>query len=204
MAAEQDFGDVPAVEHLGAGIDGCLDKPILEGVAQGALLVSDGSRQQTHHGIGDDRGRQFAAREHIVTNGDFLGNQVLANAVVHTLVVATQDHDVLLERQGIGHGLVELLTVGRGKDDFIILALAFQLLHATPHGLNLHHHARLATKGVIIHLAVLAQAPVAQVVHVNLHQALVLGPLQDGGVQRRLECVGHYCQYIDSHLAISC
>ena len=97
--------------------------------------------------------------------------------------------------------MVELLSIGRGEDDFVILALALQLLHATPDGLNLHDHACFASEGVVIHLAVLAQAPVPQVVDVYLDEPFVLGTLQNRRVQRRFERVGHYCQYIYSHIS---
>ena len=88
MTAEQYLGHVPAVEHLGTRIDRSLDESVLKGVAQGTLLVADGSGQESHYRIGNDRRREFTAGEHIVADGDFLGDEVLADSIVHALVVA--------------------------------------------------------------------------------------------------------------------
>ena len=191
---------MPSVELLGAGIDRGLDEPVLERVAQCTLLVTDGTRQEPNHSIGNDGRRQFTASEDVIPDSDFACDEVLADAVVHALVVSAQDHQVLLERQGVCHGLVELLPVGRGEDDFVIIALAFQFLHASPHGLNLHDHSGFPAERVVIDLAVLAQAPVSQVVDVDFHESFVLCALQDGAVQWRVERLGHDGEYIYSHL----
>ena len=124
---------------------------------------------------------------------------MLAHTEVHPLVVPTEDDDVLAQRQTVGHGLVQYVAVGRGEDDLVVVTLAFELLDASVDGLDLHDHSRLSAEGVVIDLAVLAQRPVAQVVYVELDQALVLRSLQDGAVQRRVECLGHDGEDVYSH-----
>ena len=111
---------------------------------------------------------------------------MLADAVVDALEVAAQDDEVLRQRQGVGHGLVELLAVGRGENHFVVVAFGLQAVDAAFDGLDLHHHAGKASEGVIVHAAVLVLGVVAQVVDVNFGQALVLCPLHDGAVEEAL------------------
>ena len=94
---------------------------------------------------------------------------MFSDAVIHTLVMPAQNHDVLSQRQLIGYGLVEQFAVGRGENYLVIFTLALQLLHATEHRLDLHNHSCLSAKGVVVNLAVLVGGPVAQVVDVNFH-----------------------------------
>ena len=124
---------------------------------------------------------------------------MLAYAIVHALVMPAQDNEILHERQLVGDGLVEDFAIGRGENHLVILALAFELLYASVHWLDLHHHAGLSAKWVVIDLAMLAQRPVAQVVYVNFHKPLVLSALHYAAVQWRLQGFGHHSEYIYSH-----
>ena len=83
---------------------------------------------------------------------------MLTNAVVDTLVVATEDDDVLHQRETVGLVLVVGDAIGRGEDNLVVVALRLKLLDAAVDRLNLHHHARLATKGVVIDGATLIGA----------------------------------------------
>ena len=124
---------------------------------------------------------------------------MLPDAIVHTLVMPAQDYYILAQRQLVGNGLIKELAIGRGENHLVIVALAFELLYASVHWLDLHHHAGLSAKWVVIDLAMLAQRPVAQVVYVNIDKSFVLGALNDAAVQRRLQGFGHHSEYIYSH-----
>src|SRR5712692_3816583 len=55
--------------------------------------------QQASHCIHNHRRGQLAAREHKIADGDLLGGQVLGHALVHALVSATEQHNMLEPRE---------------------------------------------------------------------------------------------------------
>jgi len=57
----------------------------------------------------------------------------------------------------------------------------------TVDGLYLQDHACAKTKGIVVHLAVLVKGEVTEVVHIYLGKALVLGTLDYGVVEGRLQ-----------------
>ena len=124
---------------------------------------------------------------------------MFADAIIHPLVVPAQDNQILRQRQGVRQGLREDFAVGRGKNHFIVVAFAFQLLNAAVHRFDLHHHPSLTAKGIVVHLAMLAQRPVAQIVHMDFHESFVLCTLQNGAMERRLQHFGQHGEYVDSH-----
>ena len=202
MSRKQDIGHAPPLVFSRASIDRRCKQIVLEGVAECALLIAYSSGNEAHYGIGNHGSRNLAAGEHIVANGDFTGDKVLAYAVIHTLIVPAKYHKVLFHRQLIGNGLCKLLSVWRGEDNLVVVALGFQCRNAAVHRLYLHHHSSLAAKGVIIDLAVLVERVVAQIVHHNIHQPLILGTLQDGATKRRLKHLGHHGDYVNSHFVV--
>ncbi len=199
MPREEHVGHTPAFVFRRAGVNGCGKEVVLEGVRKGALLVANNARDEAHDAVRHHRRRQFATRQDIVADGHFLRYQVLTNAVIHTLVVATKDDDVLLHRECVGHGLVELLTVGRGEDYLIVLTLRLERRNAIVDGLALHHHARKAAKRIVVHTAVLVLRVIAEVVNVNLHKSLLLGATKDGEVHKVVQHLGHNGDDIDTH-----
>ena len=200
IAGEQDLGDLPAVELGGTGIDGRGQEAVLEGIGQGARLVAQGARQQPDHGIGDDGGRQLAAAEHVVPHRDLPRDQMLPDPVVHSFVMAAQDHQVLHARKFVGYLLGERLPVGCGEDDLVVRPLGLELLHQAVDRLDHHHHAGVTAETVVVHLAPPPEAVFPDVVHMNLHETLVLGPFDDGISQGALEQPGDDGQDIDSHI----
>ena len=71
---------------------------------------------------------------------------------------------------------------------------------ATVHRLYLHHHSRFASEGIVVHLAVLVQRVVAQVMHRQSGQSLVLGPFQNGTIERPVQHFGHYSDDVNPHI----
>ena len=116
------------------------------------------------------------------------------------LVVAAEDDDVLEHREAVGLVLVVAHAVGRGVDDFVVAALGAELLDQFEDRFALHHHARLAPEGVVVGGLALVVGVVVEVVHHNFDEPLLLGPLEDGFVQRRAYQLGNDGDDIDAHL----
>lgn len=102
-------------------------------------------------------------------------------------------------------GLVLLVAPGhRAKYRcLVVAALPLQLLDAQKNRLGLHHHARLASKRVVIDLTVFVERVIAQVVHADFDEPLLLGALEYRLVQRTLQQLGYDGQNVYSHGRIS-
>ena len=124
---------------------------------------------------------------------------MLADAVVDTLVVTAENHQVFLAGELIGEGLRQLFAVGRGEDDLVVRALGLELFHQVENRFDHHDHAGIAAETVVVGLAVAALAVIADVVDVDFDQALVLGPFHDGVVQRAFQKLRNDGQDIYSH-----
>ena len=99
---------------------------------------------------------------------------MLTDTEVDALVVTAENDDILECREAICLVLIVADAIGRGEDNLVVVALALELLDAAEYGLNLHHHARLATEWVVVDFAVLILRIVADVVDMNLGKTTLL------------------------------
>ena len=201
IAGEQDVGHLPAVEFGRAGVDGRGQQAVLEGVGEGGGFIAQRARKQPDHGVHDDGGRNLAAAEHVVAHRDFARHQVLADAVVDSLVVAAENDQIALAGKRVGDALIEDFAVGGGVDHLVVVAFGFQLLDEVVDGFDHHHHAGVAAVAVVVRLPVESLAIIADVVDVNLHQPLVYCAFDNRVAQRALEQFRNYTKDINSHAA---
>ena len=168
-----------------ACIDWWLQEIVLEGVGEGALHITDDTRDNADDGICHYRGSQFAACEDIVADADLAGDEVFPDAVVDALVVTADDDDVLLQRELVRHGLVELLAVWSRENDFVVVAFCLQRRDAGIQRLALDEHTRCTAKGIVVHTTMLVRCVVSEVVHMNLSKSLLLSPAEDAFLGER-------------------
>lgn len=168
-------------------------------VGERALLVAHGTRNQPYDGVGDDGGGQFAAREHVVADGDFLGDEVVADALIHALVVSAEDNDVVEHGEGVCHGLRELLSVGRCEDDLVVVSLLLERGDDAVDGFDLHDHAGTSAEGIVVDASRFLDGVFSQVVDADVHDALVDGSLDDGVAEGTLEQFGNDADDVDAH-----
>ena len=100
---------------------------------------------------------------------------MVADALVDTFVVAAEDDDVAEHRQVVGHLLRKLLSVGRGKDHFVVVAFSLEGADGPVDGFALHHHAGETSIGIVVDAPPFVGGIVAQVVQVYLCQTFFLG-----------------------------
>ena len=105
---------------------------------------------------------------------------MFTDALIDAFVMSAKDDDVLLHRELVAQRLVEEFTVRAHINDFVVVALAFQVVDAVVDRLDHHHHACTGGKRVVVHLVVLVSAVVAEVVQTNLHNALIYSTFDDG------------------------
>ena len=123
MTGEEDVRNAPAFVLSRAGIDSGFEQTVLEGVGERGCLVAKGSREQPYDGIGHDGGRHLTAGEDEVADSIFLGDEVIAHALVNAFVMSAEDDQILLHGELVGHLLVEAFAIGGGEDDLVVVAL---------------------------------------------------------------------------------
>ena len=192
----------PPVVDSRACIVGRCKQTVLKRVGQGALLVADRARNQSHHSVGYDSCRKFSAGEHIVADRDFAGDQMLANAVVYAFVMSAEYYDIFEKRETVGERLGEHFTVRRSENHLVIVALGFESRDRTVDRLDLHDHAGCAAERVVVDFAVAVGSVVAQVVYGDSDESLLLGAFQNGAVEGRLKHLGQYGKYVYSHYCL--
>ena len=186
MAREKDVGHTPSVIFHRPSIYGRCQKVILERVGEGRCFVADGSGDEAYNGISHYGSGEFAPGEYIVANRDFARDEVFANSVVYALVVSAKDDEVFLQRKLVGHLLTKGFTIRRGVNDFIVCALALQVLENAVDGLDLQYHSGCESEWIVVHSTVFVGAVVAQVVYMNFSESLVLGTFDNAMVERTL------------------
>ena len=199
MARKEHIGHFPALVVCRSRIDGSREQIVLERVAERALFVTDHAWNDAHNCVGHAGRGQLSAREHEVADRNLLGDEMFANAVVDPFVVTAENDEVAFHRKGIGHRLVELFSVGRGENHFVVVTFGFECRDTVINGLALHHHTCESAIRVVVYPTMLVVGVVAQVVHMNFYQAFFLGASQDGGVQEAVEHFGNDGDDVDAH-----
>ena len=199
VAAEEHVRDTPASEFGRAGVFRRRDKTVLEGVGKGGLLVANNTGNEADDGVGNNGSGKFATRKDIVADGDFHGDEVFADALVDSLVMSAENHEVLFQGEGVGHGLGEHLTVRGSIDDFVVPALAFQPVDAVGKGFDCHDHARAATIGIVVYAAIAGEGIVVKIVEDNFDKAFFLSPANDGLLEEHGHHVGEEGEDVETH-----
>ena len=99
---------------------------------------------------------------------------MFAQTFVDTFVVSAENYQVLLERELVGEGLCEEFAVGGGVDDIVVMAFGLQFLDAVGEWLDGHHHAGIASIGVVVDAAIASKRVVVKVVEMHLDEAFLL------------------------------
>ena len=141
-------------------------------LADVALLVRQHAGDEAAHGVRHRHGRDLAAGEHEVAEADFLVHAFLNKALIHALVVAADQHQmVIIPAQAPGR----LLGVGlplRGEVNHAaarVLCMPRHIFEAGLERLCHHHAAEAAAVGIVVHLLlpVLGEVPDLHAVDVN-------------------------------------
>ena len=128
---------------------------------------------------------------------------MFTDAFVDAFVMAAKDDEVLFHGKMVAHRLIQKLAIGTHVDDFIVVALAFEVGDAVVDRLDHHHHARTGCKRIVVHLVVLVGAVVTEVMQANFHNAFVYSTFDDGFGKRSLKHFGKNSDNINAHESVS-
>ena len=68
------------------------------GVVFRACGVTQHTGEEARDRIDDHQCGEFAACEHIIADGNFIGNQMFADAFIHTFIATAKQSDVFITR----------------------------------------------------------------------------------------------------------
>ncbi len=149
------------------GIDGIRALDVFQGFG-----LAQNARHLPADRLGHDEGRELPAREDEIADGKLLVGQVLRHALVHALVPAADEDEMVIFGETLGFLLGKDLTA-RGEQNYPGLSLLANLFKRGLYRLRAQDHSRPAAEWPIVHLLVPAQAEIPQVNQVKF-QNLVL------------------------------
>ena len=197
VAGEKDLGDFAAVPLLRTGVLGMLQQAVPMGLLHEALLVRQDAGDHAADGVTDGHGRDLAAGEDKVAQGDLLVHALVQKALVHALIMpADQDDVVPLLLQLPGYALVEGAAAGGHKNGVGVWVAAFlaDMVPAAVERVRLHDGPPAPAIGIIVHLHLLIGGVVPDLVGHDGEETPLLGPAQDADIQHgvhRLREKGH-------------
>ena len=143
----------------------------------------DRARQEADHGVDDDERGELPAGQHVVADGQLEVDHG-ADPLVDSLVAGADEDEVRGLGQGLRPGVAERLP-GRVQEDHG--RAGGGLGERRCHRFGAEDHPGSTAVRVVVDAAVLAEAPVAQVVDPDLGEALRVDPAGDALRQRRLD-----------------
>ena len=117
MARKQHFGHLFSLEFLRARVDRPPKYALGERVRLATFLVAEGSVHQPDDSIREDHGRQFAPAYDEIAYGNLHVDLGLTDALVDSLVVPADEHQVVFLGKFLRNRVGEGDPVGRKVDD---------------------------------------------------------------------------------------
>ena len=189
----------------GTGILGVLQRTCPVALVSEAFLIAQHTGDKAADGIGHAHGRQFAAGEDEVTDGDLLIHALVDKPLVNALIVAADQNDVLVVvPQAAGMRLIERDAAGRhinsmdGAAHFIADGRP-----AVIQGVGLHDGAVTAAVGIVVHLILLVGGIIPDLPCFNADQIPLLRPTQNALVHHIPHGIGEQSHNINPHRSAS-
>ena len=165
-------------------------------------LITKCPGKEANDGVADDGAGQGAIGQNIVSDADFLVDQLVDHAVIDTLVVTAEKEKVRTGGQASCFGLHERLALGSGEKD--ACGLLPEVLNRSEQRFGLEQHPRATPAEVVVSLSVLSPGPRAEIVGMNLDDPGGLGPFEDALIQGREGDFGEKGDNINAHEGEEC
>ena len=113
MAGEQHLGDLAAAPVFRAGVLRVLQQAVPVAFRRESLLVGQHARHHAADRIRDRHGRDLAAGQHEITDGDLLIHALVDKPLVDSLIMTADQNKMLLREQLTRFFLIERAPVRR-------------------------------------------------------------------------------------------
>jgi len=161
ISGSEEFGDFFAPEGERFGVKGESEESI---VGVGVVLVRFGGAEdageEPDDAVGHGEGREFAAGEDKIADGETVGGDLGSDAFINAFVVSADEDDVVELTEGFGVGLGESLASGICEDDCGLGGGGAGMDGGFDDGSH-HDHSGAASIGGIIDSAVLIGGEIA-------------------------------------------
>jgi len=199
MTREEDVRDLEASVLRGFGIGGRLEQVrVGEGFLDAGLVISEDARDESDDRVGNDGRGDSSIGEDIVSDAELFIHQCLDDAEVYSLVVPTDEDEVLVcRRETLGVGLLERLPLGSHQDDVGIRGT--KVIDGLEDRFRLEDEPHSTAVRVVVTLLVIPLGPVTELVSLDIDDAVILSAFDDALVQRSESDVGEEGEDIDLH-----
>src|SRR5215210_2383262 len=195
----QDLGHRHAAELRRTRVMRVVEQTVLERVALVGLLATDHAGNQPRHRLDEHERRKLATGQHVVSDGDLLRGKAFHHSFIHTLIPATDEGEVRLAGQLVHEFALEAAPRRAQQDR--AAAIVAERLDRREHRLGLHDHAGSAPERFVVHGPVPIGREVADVVQVDLEDALGDRPAEQALPQGALKDAGKDREHVDPHRA---
>src|SRR6266849_6532561 len=178
------------------GIARRRQEPVVVRIRRRRLMIPQRSREQPHHRVHHAQRRRLATRQHEVPDRQLLRPQPVRHSLIHVLVVAAQQGQLLTHREPHGVAVCERPAARRQQHGGPPPPRP-QVLHRLEKRLRFEHHPRAAAVGGVVHRLVPVVRVLAQLHHVVTHQPLLRGPPRNADPQRPFEHLRKECHDVN-------
>ena len=163
---------------------GIFQQPVPVGFLLKALRIRQNAGHHAAHRVRHRHGGDLSPGEDEVPHADLLVHTLVQEPLVHTLIVAADQDQVVISRfQLLGNFLGEGAAAG-GEEDRPSGAVGLHdVAPAAVQGICLHDSAPAAAVGIVVHLHLPVGGVLADLVALDGDIASLLGPAQDAHVQ---------------------
>src|SRR5258708_23554532 len=94
VSAEQYIGHSPAAKLDRTRVLRALDEPAGKTVVGRAIFVPEHTRQEAHDGIGEDRGGERTIGQDVISDGDFIVDEMVDDTLVDALIMPAKKDEM--------------------------------------------------------------------------------------------------------------
>ncbi len=200
MATEQYIGHFQTFKFGRPRINRRGQQPVLKGVCECRTLIIEDARNEASNRIRQDDRRNFSTAQDKIPDRYLHCDEPVPYALVDAFVMSAYQKQLVLQREPVGHFLVEGLSIRRQVDDGVIPAgLLTERADGLGEGLRPEDHAGTAAVLVVIDLPVFTQAEGFEVKYIDFKKPLLSGSFDNRMFERAGEQFGDDGQDINPH-----
>src|SRR3990172_6008237 len=117
VAGKQNIGDALAAKFGRTRVMRIFEQAAGVRVILRAGRVAERAGQETRNRVDEDQCGEFTSGQNVIADGDFVGDEMLADALIHALVAAADQGEAFVRGQRAGDGLRENTSLRRKQND---------------------------------------------------------------------------------------
>ena len=200
IAGEQHRRHAFGAQAVGARVVRAVEQAVLETVLIGRFRIVARAFLQTTDGIDDHRRRQFAARQHVIADGQFLVDFTFDETLVEAFV-ATADQDDLCACRQLPRLFLRQRRPLRAQINHFrrLRRCPARGVEARGQRLGQHHHSGTTAKRSVIDATIIVGGVVARIPRLHRQQAALERAPHHADLGALADEIGKQADHIDAH-----